>query len=599
MHQYNGDTDLWLESGSVSLGPITINSAMALERSELRHIQDVFLKCHDCHSRRLNFLWPQEGVATLVGKCGCVGGCTFFGNNRNGAKVFQPGVCDSQQGLNCVMYHQAESESGFGFGQSILHTGEFVFYTPSIPSSEDTLRACRHGDDIPDGDTARSSITLVEQESTRSLLRFSESPEGSSSSSRDDIVGINTNEELTEDPVSSQVVDRGIYRDKVKSSGLPTEHPLSGGLRESWDTGSVFYGDHSIPDTQSTSTPRAPNVVVDEDEILSSCSSPSRQGALSHGSPATVRRHDSFSSMRSLTMSQRSSLASPILQRLSSETSIQKGSSPSVTGSEKYFSCTEDADMLSNRGNDSIGALSDYQGASPGNQSGSFWFSHDDDPNTRTVIMTSPDTDGDSSDESVGSFVSAASSSNVVRRKKGRKGAPQYVDADTIRDQATVSESHLVSEPDDITPLLSETPTQESTNVTDYVNLHNQISQPITRSPILISSYVSHMTQLKCTHWSALAPVPHLASNTSNPTDKRFLSSASTVVPPSGQNSALLIPQFVVVQPGFTSVTMTAKKETSFFSRMPSDSTDSDKDVTTEAGGEMGNDCDLSEIGKC
>ena len=608
MNQYNSDTDLWLESGSVSLGPITVNSAMALEYPELRHIQDTFLKRYDRRSCRLNFLWPPEDGATLTGKCGCVGGCSFFGNNRNGTTVFQPSNYDSQHGLNSVMYHRVddEAETTLGFGQSILHAGRFIFYTPDIPSSEDTLKVSHHSGDLADGDTARSSITLVEQESAKSLLCLSESPGGSTGSMSEDNftteTGTNADKELAEEPHrhSSHVVDVRIYRDKLKSMMLPADRPLSDGLRESWDMGSVFDTDFSSPNTQYMSTPRVLNIGDGDGfshELVSSGLTP-RQGALSNGSPASVCRHDSFSSIHSLTMSHQSSIVSPVLQRLSSKTSIQKGSSPSVTGSEKYFSCTEDADVLSNCGNDSISALSDYQGATPGSQSTgeSFWFSRDDDPVTHTVIMTSRDSDGDSSDDSGSSFVSAASS-NTAHRRRSRKGASQYHGVNMIRGQSNVSESHLVSESDDITPLLNETPTQESPHVADYVNLHNQISQPITRSPILISSYVGHMTQLRCAHWMAVAPVPHLLSNTSNHSDKRFLSSASTVVPPSAQNTSSLTPRFVVVQPGFTSVKMTARKEASFFSRMANDSVDSKQDVNREMGGLPGTADDLSEIG--
>ncbi|KAI0212656.1 hypothetical protein LSAT2_002397 [Lamellibrachia satsuma] len=239
LNQYNSNTDLWLESGSVSLGPITVNSAMALEYPELRHIQDTFLKRYDRRSCRLNFLWPPEDGATLAGKCGCVGGCSFFGNNRNGTTVFQPSDYDSRHGLNSVMYHRVddEAETTLGFGQSILHAGRFIFYTPDIPSSENTLKACHRNGDLADGDTARSSVTLVEQESAKSLLCLSESPGGSTDSMSEDNftteTGTNAGKELAEESHrhSSHVVDGRIYRDKLKSTMLPADRPLSDGLQ--------------------------------------------------------------------------------------------------------------------------------------------------------------------------------------------------------------------------------------------------------------------------------------------------------------------------------------------------------------------------------
>ena len=34
------------------------------------------------------------------------------------------------------------------------------------------------------------------------------------------------------------------------------------------------------------------------------------------------------------------------------------------------------------------------------------------------------------------------------------------------------------------------------------VNLHMQVNKPITDSPLLMSSYISHLTQLRCSHWN-------------------------------------------------------------------------------------------------
>ncbi len=48
----------------------------------------------------------------------------------------------------------------------------------------------------------------------------------------------------------------------------------------------------------------------------------------------------------------------------------------------------------------------------------------------------------------------------------------------------------------------------------DLVDLHMQVSRPITDSPLLMSSYISHLTQLRCSYWRETVPVlahePHL-----------------------------------------------------------------------------------------
>ena len=40
----------------------------------------------------------------------------------------------------------------------------------------------------------------------------------------------------------------------------------------------------------------------------------------------------------------------------------------------------------------------------------------------------------------------------------------------------------------------------------DLVDLHSQLNQPITRSPVLMSCYKAHMTKLQCAHWAAHPP---------------------------------------------------------------------------------------------
>ena len=62
----------------------------------------------------------------------------------------------------------------------------------------------------------------------------------------------------------------------------------------------------------------------------------------------------------------------------------------------------------------------------------------------------------------------------------------------------------------------------------NYVDLHGQINQPITRSPLLMSCYISHMTQLNCTHWSSPPPLPHLVANAN---------AAQQAPPPEGSSS--------------------------------------------------------------
>ena len=93
--------DVWIESGSVSLGPVFIEGATSSgggSHSGVRpghHEQSEFLQRHDDKTRKLWFLWPPApsgggGGENRAGKCGCIGGCEFFGQNSSGVKFFEP-----------------------------------------------------------------------------------------------------------------------------------------------------------------------------------------------------------------------------------------------------------------------------------------------------------------------------------------------------------------------------------------------------------------------------------------------------------------------------------------------------------------------------
>lgn len=91
--------------------------------------------------RRLHFLWSSIlGNETM--KCGCVGGCAFFGSNRNGLKFFKPSTQDLQEGVNIARYHIHSNHKEYGFGQSLLHEGQLVFHTPPYSLQSVTLQEC-------------------------------------------------------------------------------------------------------------------------------------------------------------------------------------------------------------------------------------------------------------------------------------------------------------------------------------------------------------------------------------------------------------------------------------------------------------------------
>ncbi|CAB0018125.1 unnamed protein product [Nesidiocoris tenuis] len=133
-YKSNNEPDIWLEVGSISLGPLIIEAAVSLSNTDhnLHLVQHRFLKTHDERYRRLWLLWPGE----KTGRCGCIGGCSFFGSNLNGPKFFRPSRQDATDGLNIAQFRINEKGKDPGFGQSILHDDQLVFHTPPYNSND-------------------------------------------------------------------------------------------------------------------------------------------------------------------------------------------------------------------------------------------------------------------------------------------------------------------------------------------------------------------------------------------------------------------------------------------------------------------------------
>ncbi|ESO10151.1 hypothetical protein HELRODRAFT_72794, partial [Helobdella robusta] len=120
---FNSESNTWLESGGLKLGPIHIDLSKTLLDLRLLNTQQDFLRFHDQRSQRLHFLWNMQ-------TCGCVGGCAFFGNNRNGPKFFNPSPDDYSENINVAVPYVTDfvdKSMSFGFGQSLLRNQEYVF----------------------------------------------------------------------------------------------------------------------------------------------------------------------------------------------------------------------------------------------------------------------------------------------------------------------------------------------------------------------------------------------------------------------------------------------------------------------------------------
>ena len=132
--------DVWIESGSVSFGPVFIEGATSSgghggQIGPGHREQSEFLQRHDGKTRKLWFLWPNNGgkipggSGERSGKCGCIGGCEFFGQNSSGVKFFEPEERDLSARKNvavpCIRPRSADDP---GYGQSILAENQLVVH---------------------------------------------------------------------------------------------------------------------------------------------------------------------------------------------------------------------------------------------------------------------------------------------------------------------------------------------------------------------------------------------------------------------------------------------------------------------------------------
>ena len=99
----------------------------------------------------------------------------------------------------------------------------------------------------------------------------------------------------------------------------------------------------------------------------------------------------------------------------------------------------------------------------------------------------------------------------------------------------------------DVTVTQDDAPDEVPSTI-EFVDLHGQLNQPITRSPLLMSCYKSHMTKLQCAHWAA------------HPPRKSGFSEAKTDYADPVLHASW-IPHFAYTKEGFTPALMIEKEE--------------------------------------
>lgn len=84
---------------------------------------------------RLWFLWPDDAVKNKRSrnKCGCLGGCRFFGGIATGIDFFR---LEELTPSSSSAFSNTSTESDMFFGQSLLHPNEWII-TKEVPKAGD------------------------------------------------------------------------------------------------------------------------------------------------------------------------------------------------------------------------------------------------------------------------------------------------------------------------------------------------------------------------------------------------------------------------------------------------------------------------------
>ncbi|XP_054419437.1 bridge-like lipid transfer protein family member 1 isoform X3 [Pteronotus mesoamericanus] len=125
----------WLEAGSASLGLITMDVALAADHHSKHEAQRHFLETHDARTKRLWFLWPEDPLRSkrCRHRCGCLGGCRFFGGTAAGLDFFK---LEELTPSSSSAFSSASAESDMYYGQSLLQPGEWIITKEAPKAAE-------------------------------------------------------------------------------------------------------------------------------------------------------------------------------------------------------------------------------------------------------------------------------------------------------------------------------------------------------------------------------------------------------------------------------------------------------------------------------
>ncbi|XP_012270662.1 uncharacterized protein KIAA1109 isoform X2 [Orussus abietinus] len=563
----SGDgSDIWLEVGSVSLGPVIIEAAISLPTPEhnLHLVQHKYLKTHDEATKRLWFLWPMEsGVKSA--KCGCIGGCAFFGSNRNGPKFFKPSYHDLRDGINIAAYRIFDSTKDKGFGQSILHDGQLVFHTPPYRLQDVTLQ------DIPHS-ALGVKVTIVQGGSQSSKIGVERS--------RSTLDHKESNTEVNENVKLSQALSSpSTGSNERKSLGRRFSYTSMRGANlkdvpysRLVDASPIIQLPQKLDSDSKLNTERSKSILnVPEIETAPKSSASDSKLAVDYFNAPVTDRFQQSSSPQSLpTVPTETGGGLEIRQNVKSTEGVN------VSDSRHSLGISSDSEeRLKQEVQRTISMSSE-------NHSEAFYSADEDTSHglggsrtsslrQSTIGTGSVLTQHSSIKKKYSSDISIVESSanvnacnaekaNTLERTKphilSSKRSPRINKDSQFRQETDSCDNGALQDSSDSnsissTSFISAVSSQEDMTL---VNLHMQVNKPIVDSPLLMSSYVSHLTQVRCSNWIQ-SSLPYDGNTFTTPVFQRTEDGRLVYI------GGRYVPKFDTVTEGFTSLKMITRSD--------------------------------------
>ena len=544
--------DMWLESGNLYIGPIDIEAAMALPNPDYHSIQDTFLKLHDKKTHRLWFLWPNETFFILspsvLTKCGCHGGCVFFGNNKNGVGFFNSSKSKDAPFSSAVLQISPEGQDP-GFGQSLLCKDRLMFDVQPNNGALSPQRAQGFSftrgymSDVGSIESPVTNVTLVEDQSlvgshgnasyTSGLGEISNPPEaksGTLKSTGSDRRSIRTmrSDSYTDKSVITTPSDAGNWVVGESSVGSPISETTSfvsrkGSLEESRKTVShsdsitSYDGARSVRERYMN---RSPNL-----DVQSKASS-------------------------------RGSLPSPRMRR---EDMSDRAFSAVSLESERYYSAEEDSSSTHAKDDSAI----DDSDVNVTVVSSDTTVVHLDDSQSedknKTLTFDSQSEERNKTSQSEDKNKTLTFDSQSEDKNKTLTGAGKTVIQNMGDSDSTNSYELAPSDQSDLDEFDEDLDSEIPENFS-MVDLHSQVNKPITESPILMSCYSSHMTQFQCNDWSAASPNQQYRNKYGMKMDQSAYSLSSVGQSVQYIHSSACVPHFMRLRQGFSTKLMKTRE---------------------------------------